>query len=68
MSNSSNICRDLLDTRDTIKNQLMEILVINLVANKKITRDECKVLSTKMSDRIDEQVDSLIDRISNELK
>ena len=68
MSNSSNICRDLLDTRDTIKNQLMEILVINLVANKNITRDECKVLSTKMNHQIDEQVDSLIDRISNELK
>ena len=63
MSDFSNICRDLLDTRDTIKNKLSETLATELVSAGYITRDECRTLLSKMNLSIDQQVDGLVDRI-----
>ena len=63
MSDFSNICRDLLDTRDAIKNQLSETLVAELVSAGYITRDECRTLLSKVSLSVDQQVDGLVDRI-----
>ena len=63
MSDFSNICRDLINTRDTIKNQLAETLVTELVTDGQITRNECKILLSKVNQPIDQQIDGLIDRV-----
>jgi len=68
MNSSSTICRDLIDTKNVIESQLAEILLSALVSSEKITRDECKTLSGHLNKCIDTQVNSLIDRILNELK
>jgi hypothetical protein len=66
MSNTSNICRDLLNTKDVMKGQISEHFITSLVSDGKISRDECKILSEHVGHCIDQQVDSLIDRILNE--
>ena len=63
MSDFSNICRDLLDTKDTIKNKLSETLATELVSAGYITRDEHRTLLSKISLSVDQQVDGLVDRI-----
>jgi len=68
MNSTSKICRDVIDTRDTIKAQVTEVLLSELVGGEKISRDECRDLSSKLSQCIDGQVDGLIDRIINEFK
>ena len=68
MSNSTKVCRNLLDTRDIIKTQVTEILVAQLVGGGKISRDECRDLSFTLGQCVDKQVDSLVDRIVNELE
>ena len=68
MSNSTKVCRNLLDTRDIIKTQVTEILLAQLVGGGKISIDECKALSQNLGQCVDQQVDSLVDRIVIDLE
>jgi len=63
---SSTVCRSVLDTQGVIKDQLANLLVAELVSKGTVTKEACEDLILKLSRTIDNQSDSLVDRILNE--
>ena len=66
MGLSNTVCRDIMNTQDVIKNQLINLLVGELVTDAKLDHSACEDLAKKVSRCVDEQTNSLIDRVLNE--
>jgi hypothetical protein len=64
MAISTNICRDILDTRDVLKQQLTALIVESAA----LDTEQCKKLSATVGNSIDMQLDSLIDRVAKTLE
>ena len=66
MTNSNTVCRNILDTQDVIKDQVLSILLERLVATNILNEEDCKELSQTVTNCVDTQTSSLIDRVLNE--
>jgi hypothetical protein len=62
MSKSNNVCRNILDTQSVIKNQIASLLVEELSTESEDTRQ----LINKVSKCIDDQTNSLVNRVLDE--
>jgi hypothetical protein len=64
MANKSNtVCRNIVETKDVLKNQLASTLVESLVASNTITQQQCTELANRANACIDTQMDGLVDRV-----
>lgn len=68
MANERNVCRNILDTKDVVKNQLHTLLTTTLVLNGSVSEEECQSLCTQINKIVDDQTSGLIDRVSNEFR
>lgn len=68
MGVSNEVCREILDTRDVLKQQITNALVENLLANTDLKDDQCKKLSSTLGSHVDNQLDGLIDRVAKKLE
>ena len=67
MATSSEICRDVLDTGEVLKQQLSSTLVESLMNEADVSSSQCKQLSVALGARVDAQLDALVDRILKKL-
>ena len=64
MAVSNEVCRDILDTRDVIKQQLATAIL----ENTDLGTDQCRRLSVALGSHVDVQLDQLIDRVAKKLE
>jgi len=62
-NNSSEVCRDIIDTSAVIQDQTTVSLIDNLVSTGKISLDDCKEVSLILKKSIRQQMDNLVDRV-----
>ena len=68
MAISNVVCRNVLDTQSVVKEQIVNILAVELVARGEVKEDVYKNLKEQITKCIDDQTNSLIDRILNEFQ
>jgi hypothetical protein len=68
MAISNNVCRNILDTQSVIKTQIANILLEKLSAGSNLNKDVYGDLLAGLSKCIDDQTNSLIDRVLNEFR
>ena len=61
--NSSDVCREIINTKTVIQNTTLAILVEHLVSTGKIKREECKDVGDFLNKNIEVQMSSLVDRV-----
>lgn len=68
MTNQNAVCRNIVDTKDVIKTQVLSTLSEALLASNTITENEFKELSNRVSSCVDKQMGSLVDRVLHEFQ
>jgi hypothetical protein len=68
MTNQNSVCKNIIDTQDVIKTQVLATLAETLVASNTITKDQFNELSKRVSSCVDSQMGSLIDRVLHEFQ
>ena len=66
MAISNTVCRNILDTKDVINQQIASLLVARLVSNNSIDVDTCGKLSEEVTSCVNQQIDALIDRVQDD--
>ena len=62
-NNSSEVCRDIVNTASVIQDQTTVALIENLVTTGKISLDDCKAVNSILNKNIRQQMDNLVDRV-----
>ena len=60
------VCRDILDTADVTKSQVVNQVIENF--SGKVNREELKESITMINNLIDQQANSLVDRVIKSIK
>ena len=60
---SSVVCRDIIDTKTVIQNQILTTLMEKLVSTGKASRQECKETSDSLKRDVEVQMNNLVDRV-----
>ena len=63
MYDINTICRTIMDTNDVIKQQVGELLLAELTVSSSLTKQEVTTLHQKLQNILDEQTNSLVDRV-----
>ena len=68
MSNSNNVCKTIMDSRDVTNQKISEIVLAELVVNGALDKDGALVFAQKLHRVLNEQTDVLVDRVLVALK
>lgn len=68
MSNSNNVCKTIMDSRDVANQKISETVLTELVANGVMDKGEALVFAQKLQRILNEQTDVLVDRVLVALK
>jgi hypothetical protein len=68
MAVSNNVCRNILDTQSVVKDQISNLLSVELVSTGDVSPDRLKNIVLLISKCVDDQTSSLIDRVLNEFR
>ena len=60
---SSEICRDIIDTKTVIQNKIVVTLIEKLVATGKNTKADCKEVGNFLKSDVEIQMNNLVDRV-----
>ena len=67
MSVSTDVCRDILDARDVLKQQLATTIVES-VMNSGLDKTKCQELDTSIAGKIDVMFDRLVGRVQRKIE
>ena len=68
MSNSNNVCKMILDSRDITNQKTSETVLAELVATGTLDREDAAEFVKKLQRVLNEQTDVLVDRVLVALK
>ena len=68
MSNSNNVCKTIMDSRDIANQKISETVLAELVVNGVMDKDGALVFVQKLHRILNEQTDVLVDRVLVALK
>ena len=63
MSNTNEVCREILNSRDVIMQRMTEVLLADLVAPGAINKKDAVILSKKVEEVLHRQTQQLVDRV-----
>ncbi len=63
MSNTNEVCREILNSRDVIMQRMTEVLLSDLVATGVINKNDAPVLTKKVEAVLHKQTQQLVDRV-----
>jgi hypothetical protein len=67
MANSNIVCRTIMDANEVTQQKLGEVLLAELTVTGKLSKQEANALHQKLQQILNEQTNSLVDRVLNVL-